>query len=299
MEIKNILAPFDFYDSSRRAFIYAAALAKRFSAHLTLFHVVTLFDDDPYDPQFSFPHLDEFYKHLEEQAGGQFEKLIAENQSAGLNVSYVVQRGFSPYEEILRFAEDNPVDLIVMGTHGRTALSRFFLGSVTAKVVHHASCPVMTVRMNVKTPTESITPKFKRLLVPTDFTEPSSKALHLACGLLEEGGTIFLLHVIEGLVQPAFFAADGELIYEITPQIRDNSEALLKQSASQVPAGIDVQTVTLEGSIAHEILEYAETQSIDLIVMGTHGQNALSHLFIGSEANRVIRKACCPVITVK
>lgn len=299
MQIKHILAPFDFYDSSRRAFVYAAALAKRFSARLTLFHVVTLFDDDPYDPHFSFPHLDDFYKQLENQAGEQFEKIISENRSAGLDINYIIQRGFSPYEEILRFAEDNQVDLIVMGTHGRTALSRFFLGSVTTKVVHHAPCPVMTVRMDAKEPAKAIMPKFKRLLVPTDFTEPSNKALQLACGLLEEGGTIFLLHVIEGLVQPAFIAADGELILEITPQIRDNSEALLKQAAAQVPAGIDVQIVTREGAIAHEILEFAEGQNIDLIVMGTHGQNMLSHLFIGSEANRVIRKANCPVITVK
>lgn len=297
MKCRHILVPSDFYSCSQRALVHASALAQRFQARITLFHVVTLHDADPYNPQNPFPNLEEYYRHLEERAGGQFEQAIAERQNDGVEVGYVVQRGFSPYEEILRFAEDQQVDLIVMGTHGRTALSRFFLGSVAQKIVHHAPCPVMTLRVsNEKT---EPAPTYRRLLVPTDFSEQSRKALQLAAEWVENGGMIDLLHVVEYPVHPTFFTADGEVILDISPQLHENAEKLLKGAAEEMPPHIQIVPILLEGSIAKQIIEYGEANGVDLIVMGTHGADALSQILIGSQTNRVIRKAACPVVTVK
>lgn len=297
MDFKHILVPSDFYKNAEDVLAHALAVARRFSARITLFHVVMVYDDDPYNPQLTFPNLDTYYQHLEEQAGRQFEQTIAGWQAEGVEVTYVVQRGFSPYEEILQFAEENQVDLIVMGTHGRTALSQFFLGSVAQKVVHQAPCPVMTSRISA----QESKPKsaYHRILAPTDFSETSQKALQLAVDLLADGGIIDLLHVVEYTVQPTYFSADGEIILDISPQIRENSEKMLMNTAEQVPPHIQVLPVILDGSIAQQIVDYGDSNAADLIVMGTHGSDAFSHLLIGSQTNRVIRKAACPVITVK
>jgi nucleotide-binding universal stress UspA family protein len=297
MDCKHILVPSDLYKNAQVVLAHALAIARRFSARITLFHVVTVYDDDPYNPQLTFPNLESYYQHLEEQAGRQFEQTIAALHVEGVDVKYVIQRGFSPYEEILQYAEENQVDLIVMGTHGRKALSQFFLGSVAQKVVHHAPCPVMTSRISEQEPRQK--PDYHRILAPTDFSETSQKALKLAVDLLADGGIIDLLHVVEYYVQPTYFSADGEIILDISPQIRENSEKMLKSTAEQVPPHIQVLPVILDGSIAQQIVDYGESHSADLIVMGTHGTDAFSQLLIGSQTNRVIRKAACPVITVK
>ncbi len=295
MNIKHILVPSDFYETSRMAFDHAVALARRFSARISLLHVITLFDDDPYNTETAFPPLEEYYRTLEQHAGERLEKTAAEHSEKKLDIRCIVQRGVSPYEEILRFAEEEGVDFIVMGTHGRTALSRFFLGSVAQKVIHHAACPVMVVRHGL--PQHSI--RCRRLVVPMDFSEQSRNAAQLAFELVEADGVVDLVHVVESMASQAYFSTEGEIVIDVSPQVRESSETLLQKEAEAAPKEKKVNTVLLEGGIARSIIDYAEKEGADLIIMGTHGEDPLSRLLIGSQTNRVIRKAPCPVITVK
>ncbi|MBN1561106.1 universal stress protein [candidate division KSB1 bacterium] len=297
MEIKNILVPSDFSDTARHALANAFAIASMHHAKITLLHVVTVYDDDPYNPKKSFPDLEEYYKHLEERAGMQFEETISRNQLKNVPVEYIVRRGFSPYEEILTYVTEKDIDFIALGTHSRKPLARFFLGSVAENVVNRAPCPVLTVRIDEG---EAPVPAYQRIVAPIDFSEQSKRALALAAALLKPDGTLFVLHVIEDAIYPAYFTAEGDSILQMMPHIREKSrEAIENVIRENVPAAIKTVAMVKEGRISTTITEFGEENRCDLIVMGTHGMNALGQIIIGSQASRVIRKASCPVVTIK
>jgi universal stress protein A len=90
--------------------------------------------------------MDELYRDMEKNAKAQLEKSFLEEIRGYKDVEHVVLKG-TPYEEISRFAEENKIDLIVIGTHGRTGLDRMLFGSTAEQVVRYAPCPVLTVRL--------------------------------------------------------------------------------------------------------------------------------------------------------
>lgn len=145
MEIKKILFAADFSEGSSNSLPYAVDLAKRYGAKLYLVHVI--YDiaktSGSYVPHVS---LDELYKEMETNAKAELEKVYIEEMKACKDVEHVVLKG-TPYEEISRFAEENKIDLIVIGTHGRKGLDRMLFGSTAEQVVRHAPCPVLTVRL--------------------------------------------------------------------------------------------------------------------------------------------------------
>jgi len=143
--VRRILHPTDFSRASGAAFLKAVALAKESRAQLLLVHVMlspTPFIGDGYvSPK--------TYEELEASArrGAQRElaKVVAKAQKAKARVKAVLLEGV-PYDRIARVARSKRADLIVMGTHGRSGLSKFFLGSVAERVIARAPCPVLTVR---------------------------------------------------------------------------------------------------------------------------------------------------------
>jgi nucleotide-binding universal stress UspA family protein len=145
MEIKRILYPTDFSEGSAVAIPYVADMAKRYGANLYVVHVIY---DIAKASGWYVPHIsmDEVYKDMEESAAKELRRFCAEDLRGYKDIKYVVLKG-TPSEEIIRFAEDNQVDLVVMGTHGRKGLDRVLFGSTAEKVVKGASCPVLTVRI--------------------------------------------------------------------------------------------------------------------------------------------------------
>ena len=140
----------------------------------------------------------------------------------------------------------------------------------------------------------------KTILVPSDFSECSHAALRYGLELARRfDARLHVLHVVQDpLSQP--WAAEGFAApaFDIVEDWRKEAKAKL---AAQIPAA-DAARVTVEATIAWpfgEILRYAEAQKIDLIVMGTHGRGGMSHLLLGSIAEKVIRRAPCPVLTVR
>jgi len=144
MEVKKILFPTDFSEGALNALPYAVDLAKSYGAKLSMLHVM-------YDISTSsglyIPHIsvDEMYKEMEASARKELERFGFDLRAGIKDVEFTVLRGV-PYEEILKFAEKNAVDLIVIGTQGRKGLDRVLFGSTAERVVRNATCPVMTVR---------------------------------------------------------------------------------------------------------------------------------------------------------
>jgi nucleotide-binding universal stress UspA family protein len=144
---------------------------------------------------------------------------------------------------------------------------------------------------------------FTRILVPTDFSETSDAALAYARAIAARfGGTLQLVHVLE---DPFVVGPLGtELFVTETPALRaallsDANERLDSRLRADDRERFRASGEVVIGTGARTIVEYAAAQQIDLIVMGTHGRGGLSHLLLGSVAERVVRTASCPVLTVR
>ncbi|PKL52370.1 MAG: universal stress protein [Nitrospira bacterium HGW-Nitrospira-1] len=145
MEIKKILFATDFSEGSSNSLPYAVSIAKQYGAKLYFVHVIY---DVVKASGWYVPHvsMDELYRNMEHDAKTQLEKSFIEEMGEYKDVEYIVLKG-TPYEEISRFAEENKIDLIVIGTHGRKGLDRMLFGSTAGQVVRYAPCPVLTVRL--------------------------------------------------------------------------------------------------------------------------------------------------------
>lgn len=144
--------------------------------------------------------------------------------------------------------------------------------------------------------------RITRILVPTDFSATADAALEYAFVLAERfGASLQLLHVLE---DP--FVTDGmaaEAYISEAPALRTamlhDAQERLRHRAVRDTAGITIDTEVLFGHGARTIAEYAAERDFDLIVMGTHGRTGVAHLLLGSIAERLVRTAPCPVLTVR
>ena len=141
--------------------------------------------------------------------------------------------------------------------------------------------------------------ELKRVLLPTDFSELSSEATKYACALAEQfDAQLHMLHVHENIVVPEY--AMGIDWDKLAREARSAAEAQMEEVLD--PAWKEAHKVvkaTAEGPPFLEIIRYAKERDIDLIVMATHGRSGVSHMLIGSVAEKVVRKAPCPVLTVR
>lgn len=145
-----------------------------------------------------------------------------------------------------------------------------------------------------------MTEGFSRILVPVDFSPHSEKALRYAATIAGRfGAGIELLHIVEDPYRTGAWSPD--VYTPIVPEILDNliADAGRRLDRLKIVAeagGTQVQTTVLIGLPAQTII--SKSSEVDLIVMGTHGRTGLSHVMLGSVAERVVRKAACPVLTV-
>jgi len=145
MEIKSILFPTDFSEGSAQALPYAVEFAKKYNAKLYLLHVIY---DMAKGSGLYVPHvsMDQLYREIQEGAKKELNNFAIESLEGMKNVERIVITGV-PHQEIVAFANKNKVDMIIIGTHGRTGIDRLLFGSTAAQVVRNAPCPVMTVRV--------------------------------------------------------------------------------------------------------------------------------------------------------
>jgi len=148
-----------------------------------------------------------------------------------------------------------------------------------------------------------MTRTFTRILVPTDFSAPSKAALALAKRMATtSGASLHLIHVLQDPFAAAAYTTD---VYTPLPEgiresLLEGAEALLEaQLTPDERASFRSTELVVFGTPARDIVDHAAAHDIDLIVMGTHGRGAVQHLLVGSVAERVVRTAACPVLTVR
>ena len=146
MTAQRFLVPIDFSADANQALAYAIDLASKLGARLTLLHVMQSPPRGGADMDVTVPHAySQFIQHLEAEVAHSMQACLERVTAGGLEGEIAVVHGV-PFQEILDTAKKQQVDLIIMGTHGRTGLQHVLMGSVAEKVVRLAPCPVLVVR---------------------------------------------------------------------------------------------------------------------------------------------------------
>lgn len=303
MDIRRILVPTDFSDRAERALPHALWMAEEFGAELHMLHAVVLHGDDPGGDGMEardddFPDLDDAYDQLRAWAAGRMERTAADLDGSDVRVVRAQERGVAAGPTIVEYANDHDVDVIVMATHGRRGVRRMLLGSVAEEVLRTAGCPVVTVRPDGE-PDVGGPPE--RILVPVDFSEHSDLALASAGALARRlGAELDVLHVIAELGVPDPYFADAAELRALTKAARERvPEALAERVDEVLGEDVDAGTHMRVGTPAVTIAGFAEEEGSDMVVLGSHGRTGVERVFLGSVAEGVVRRAPCPVVTVK
>ena len=212
----------------------------------------------------------------------------------GVDTVTDVVRG-EPYREIVDYAEQHGLELIVMPTHGRRGLERFLLGSTSERVVRRADVPVLTMR-----PDDDVTVShpYQDVLVPTDGSDCANQALAIGVDIADaEDAALHLLSVI------AITALGSDVRPDIQLEMLEESahELLDEAAAFADDAGVDAASTTVEyaPSILQAILTYIDDHEIDLVVVGTHGRTGFDRYVLGSVTEYLVRTSPIPVLTVR
>ena len=205
-------------------------------------------------------------------------------------------------DEISRLAKEKGADLAISATHGRSGLKRLILGSVTERLMRTLHCPLLIVRgpkhdLNILSE-QGV--RFNKILVGCDFSEDSALAFQHGLSLAQEfQSELHLVHVMEPLVyMDTFKISTGygkEHQVDLQIQIK---EKLKKMVPTEAFNWCKPQTVLLDGPSHEELIRYAKTNKMDLIVLGIRGQGLVERLLIGSTTDRVVRQTSCPVLSV-
>ena len=291
--INRLLLATDFSSWARRAEEYALSMAASWRAHLT---VMTVLEFPPgMNPD--YPVNQQYLTDRMREASEQLAGFKGRATKRGLVVATRIATGI-PSEELKAAARAEESDLIIVGTRGKTGLAHVLLGSTAERVIRTAPCPVLAVQMaKAETPVEQGV-SLERMLVPIDFSDCSLDALEYAAVAAGQAkASIELIHVLE----PPSYGLDFTLSHADEREQKRESLAKRLQGLSSAlsAAGLPVKSRLRGGVPADSILDSAQEWPCDLIVMGTHGRRGLSHVMAGSVTEAVLRRAPCPVLTVR
>jgi nucleotide-binding universal stress UspA family protein len=289
-QLKRIIIGHDLGVGGEVALRSAAALANRCGSALRLVHVVEpLHSYQRISHPFTSPYT---LEEISQKAGLRLQALVANPQFARLHVEYEVRRG-KRFVELIIAGRAWQADLIVVGGTSHTAEP--ILGSTSERILRKAMIPVMVAK-------KPLSPEAKIFLVPTDFSacarEAAEQALMLAAGF---GGRVFFLHVLDWY--PSYTIAYAHELGVSVPNPPPSPEEIEPEWESFL-SGLPLEKVnwekyTEEGNAATTIVDQAEHIHADMIVMGTQGRSGLPHMLLGSVAERVVRTASCPVLTIR
>jgi nucleotide-binding universal stress UspA family protein len=306
---RKMLVPLDGSELAEVVFPYAKELAGRLGIDVILLHIsaTALRDYVPMNRAYVEHAADTIRREarrVQKKAG-----LVPEEKTIEVRGELVV--GYPP-DEILRYAEENTIDLILMASHGRSGSKRWALGSVAGKILHAANIPVLLVRTGIP---EQIPydewPK-RTIIVPLDGSELAESVLPHAEVLARQGGremvNVILMRVCEAPVMPAYYTPELAEVPLNWGQYAQQETARCKQVATEYLAGIEprfrdsginVKSEVLVGTATDEIVAYANKTPYSLIVMATHGRSGLSRLVYGSVAANILVGVNSPLLLVK
>jgi len=297
MSIENIVVGVDFSEESDRAVQHAVQMARHNGAQLTLLHASVVPELAPGIERDMKRTSDLYPRIVAERVSAERERLDELRRrisGQGVTVSQMISDDFAD-TAILEAAKQVDADLVVVGTHGRTGIKRFLLGSVAEKVVRVHDGAVMVARGDADNA------GFARILVPTDFSPGSEHVFKAATDVAAPGARITLLHCwrLPPLGTGGHHAHDqfvaelrGDIATAVKAQAAEffethkSTQAEVNFVETEMPPGLGVQT-------------WLEDNECDLVVMGSHGRRGVRRFILGSVAETTVRHAPCSVLVVR
>ena len=273
--MKNILVPVDFSEPSANALEVAARIANLQGAGITVLHMLGI--SESVVTKYKTQEFEEarYYMML---ARKRFKTFLDKPYLKGIKTNQIVQN-YKIFSELNNVAKEQHSDLIVMGSHGTSGLTEFFVGSNTEKVVRTSDIPVMVI----KAPDPDF--EIKTILFGCDFKDESI----LAYKNVKEFANLF--------------SAGLKLIYVNTPYHKFISSSALEKQIKTFfyKSGEEEQKVIIynDYSVEQGLMNYSKEGDYSLLAIPTHGRKRLSHLLLGSIAEDVANRANLPVLTLK
>ena len=289
LKIRKILFPVDFSETCQGASRYVEDFTGRFQAEVTFLHVVNPSDYVVGATDLAGTAMAELYQLGLEGARTRLAGYLSEDFKH-FDVQRIVLEG-DPTQKIIEFAKQDGSDLIMLPTHGLGFFRRFVLGSVTAKILHDADCPVWTgIHLHEAPPLEKIS--FRKILCAVDLGPQTAPTLQWAAGFaVEHDAELIALHVVPGAeTRPAKYL-DRDLVNALAKQAEEELTA-------QVSAlGIRARVVVDGGEPAKRAQALAESEKVDLLVIArgavTEGVGRLR-----THSYAIVRSAPCPVVSI-
>jgi nucleotide-binding universal stress UspA family protein len=292
VKLTTILAGADVSVPSDQAIDRAAALAAQHGAKLILVHAIDAEPAIETDKDVA-QQLGEVTAAMQMEVTRRLSQKVDELRAQGIDTEIETPHG-PPGEAVAQVARHHAAELIVVGTHGHTGISRFLLGSVATAILRHAPCDVLVTRGNAsKLP-------FERPLVAVDFSPASKRALRHTARLAQPNAPIEVLHAWQlpaGSWGASFFGVDrfpwSQIRDAVVQSAKHKGDKLFAEHAT---IGHPLHLELVQGAPTPVITHAAERGGYDLIAVGTHGHGGFRKLLLGSVAEGVIRHAPCSVL---
>ena len=297
---KNILFPTDFSPHARSALKYAAAFARAAHGRVVLFSVQT--GPVPANLMTLPEHVfeDQDAKWLQDLRR-EVKSLLTDPMFAGLEVEPVIVEG-EPAPEIAKAVRDYDIDLVTVVTHGRRGISRAMFGETAEEIIAEAPCPVLTVRppqrdfVHHRAGQTEI--RLNRILLATNFRPSAVAATNVARELMDtsgaEGHVVYVIGDYFEQISVMFPEGGKSALTRMRAEVKERMEAFARERGREIKAHV------AEGRPYAEIVGLAAQIDADLIVIGTtvHASLFGGAPALGSEIERVVRNAPCPVLCV-
>lgn len=295
MKMEKIVVGTDFSDPSNMAVAQAMHIARHLGSELVLVHAGTIAEH--HDAQFG-AHSSEvqgWAGKVFSQYRKDLEELRARLVGQGVEVSQAFHEGL-PAKALCEATSDLNANLLVVGSHSFSGLSRFLIGNVAERVIKLSEQSVLVAR------SAGSAGGFRRILVPLDLKESSAPSIEMALALANEESEIELLHCWQfphGFAQswkPGDALALQEIRDSTTAQIKDKLDRLTQKNGR---SGTRITFEQMETSPRSGILERIESSDYDLIVVGSPAQAGIQKWLVGSVSESIARHAPCSVLVLK
>ena len=303
-DLKNILVPVDFSETTALAVETARDLAQRSGAAIHLVYVrdfghpIGFMAPGVAVPMSLSTFREDDTVRIDQQLATLARKFEIPTKNCYIRSDHPVFNG------VCYVARQIEADLIVLQSHGRTGVARFFEGSQAERIVQHSPCPVLVARKQRRKPGRTAGAKpsesIDNILVPVDFSQCSFEALEYAIRFAERvAARLTIFHAVH--LNYAFIA-EGYAMVDLPALIDDAGKDAEREMQKFVRLakfrGVKFETVVSTVPPGPDICRFADKRDVDLIITATHGRTGLKHLLMGSVAERVVRHARQSVLVV-
>ena len=297
--VRNVLFATDFSATSEAALPYATAICRRFQSTLHMVHVLSDAGLLMMTGGVDYVSMGTIFEDAQNEAKEKLEHIATHFETIP-HRNYV--RHGAVWNNLAAIVEANGIDLIVVGTHGRTGLGKLLLGSVAEDILRHAPCPVLTVGPKVsgraKLPSfqnrdRDLAPvelDIRQILVATNFANVAARLVRDAAWLADEfHARLILMHVMEDYTRlgskPGPIEENLQKLHELLPKHPD---------LQYIP-----ETLLEFGRAPERILKAAEERHADMLLLGARAYSEVGTTHLPSTAHHVIAHAHCPVLTIR